>query len=139
MATYPFLSDDWIDAVRQIRHEHRGDDGAAMQEIRINQVVTDVPFGTGVMEAHLDTTSGRVQMDLGHVEEPDVTIALDYVTAKSIFVDQDPQFVLQAFMAGKLTVQGDMAKLLAVLQAQQQEPMDEVAAEVAAQIKAVTA
>ena len=37
----------------------------------------------------------------------------DYETARKIFVDQDPQAGMQAFMAGKVKVQGDMAKLLA--------------------------
>jgi len=79
----------------------------------MNQVITDVPFGTGTVESHMDSSSGEMEFELGHVAEPDVTVTVDYATAKAIFVDQNPQAGMQAFMAGKVKVQGDLAKLMA--------------------------
>ena len=38
----------------------------------------------------------------------------DYETAKAIFVDQNPQAGMQAFMAGKIKLQGDMTKSMAL-------------------------
>ncbi len=73
-------------------------------------------------------------MELGHIADPEVTVTVDYATAKAIFVDQNPQVGMQAFMAGKIKVQGDMTKLMAM----QQGGADPVAGEVAEKIKAVT-
>jgi len=93
-----------------------------------------VPFGTGTVESHMDSSSGEMEFELGHVAEPDVTVTVDYATAKAIFVDQNPQAGMQAFMAGKVKVQGDMTKLMAL----QQTSPDPTAAEVAGKIKDIT-
>ncbi len=134
MPTYPFLSNEWIDAARQVRDEYQGRTEPAGDAVRMNQVITDVPFGEGTMQAHLDTSSGTVEMELGHLETPDVTLTLDYATARAIFVNQDRDEAMQAFMAGKIKVQGDMSKLLGMLQV----PVDPLAGEVAERIKALT-
>lgn len=121
MPSYPFLSDEWIAAARGIRASAA--DAAAGKPpvpppvvVRMNQVITEVPFGTGSLAAHLDTSSGTLDMETGHLENPDVTVTLDYETAKAIFVDGTLEAGMRAFMDGKVRVQGDMAKLIAALQ-----------------------
>jgi hypothetical protein len=115
--TYPFLSDEWIAEARRIRGEVADPQaGAAASSVRMNQVITDVPFGSGQLDAHLDTSSGTLEMETGHLENPDVTVTLDYDTAKAIFVDGTMEAGMRAFMDGKVRVQGDMAKLIAALQ-----------------------
>ena len=126
MPTYPFLSDDWIAEARRIRAEvppppttedaAGAEDAAAPAAVRMNQVITDVPFGSGTLDAHLDTSSGTPEMEIGHLEHPDVTVTLDYDTAKAIFVDGTLEAGMKAFMDGRVRVQGDMAKLIAALQ-----------------------
>jgi hypothetical protein len=119
---YPFLSDEWIAAARQIRAEASSAAAAGEAQpvppvvVRMNQVITEVPFGEGALAAHLDTTSGTLDMETGHLEHPDVTVTLDYDTAKAIFVDGTLEAGMKAFMDGKVRVQGDMAKLIAALQ-----------------------
>jgi putative sterol carrier protein len=135
--TYAFLSDAWLEEARSIREEYEGQVEVKGQLIRMNQVVTDVPFGDGVMHAHLDTTSGTVEIDTGHLEDPDVTVELDYETAKAIFVEGNAQVGMQAFMAGKIKVQGDMAKLVAVQQ--QQIAPDPKAAQIQQRLREITA
>ena len=135
MPTYPFLSDDWMTAARDIREEYRGKTQPMAHQIKMNQVITEVPFGEGKIEAHMDSSSGEMEMELGHLPDAEVTVTVDYATAKAIFVDQNPQVGMQAFMAGKIKVQGDMTKLMAM----QQSGIDPVAAEVAGKIKAITA
>jgi putative sterol carrier protein len=76
-----------------------------------------------------------MEMDLGHLDTPDLTVGVDYATAKAIFVDQNPQAGMQAFMAGKVKVEGDMTKLM-VMQA---TPPDATAMEIAGKIKEITA
>jgi hypothetical protein len=134
MATSPFLSDEWIEAARAIREEYRERAEDLMPAVRMNQVITDVPFGVGTVDAHLDTTSGTMEIDVGHLEHPDVTVTLDYASARTIFVGQDKEAAMQAFMAGKIKVQGDMAKLLALFADQ----VDPLATEVAERVKAIT-
>ena len=118
MPTYPFLSDEWIAEARKIRAEMSGSEPAApaAATVRMNQVITEVPFGSGKLDAHLDTSSGTLEMETGHLENPDVTVTLDYDTAKAIFVDGTLDAGMKAFMEGKVRVQGDMAKLIAALQ-----------------------
>jgi putative sterol carrier protein len=113
VAKYPFLSEEWLQAVRKLGEEHQGGGGVA-HAVKMNQIITDVPFGEGTINAHMDTSSGEMQMDMGHVDDPDVTVTLDYETAKAIFVEGNPQAGMQAFMAGKVKVQGDMTKLMAM-------------------------
>ncbi len=112
--SHAFLSDEWISAAREIRESHGADSQPVTASIRINLVVNGAPFGDGTVHSYLDTSSGDVVMDLGRLEDPDVTITTDYVTAKSLFVDQDPAAGMQAFMAGKVVVQGDMMKLMSL-------------------------
>jgi putative sterol carrier protein len=119
MPTYPFLSDEWIAEARKIRAEMADPAAEAAPpsaSVRMNQVITEVPFGDGSLEAHLDTSSGTLEMEIGHLSDPDVTVTLDYATAKAIFVDGTLDAGMQAFMAGKVRVQGDMAKLISALQ-----------------------
>jgi hypothetical protein len=110
---YPFLSAPWITAARKIRDTHRADAGE-VPAVRANLVVTEVPFGDSPLLAHLDSTSGALDLDTGHVEEPDVTVTVDYATSKALFVQQDPQAFMQAFLAGKVRLQGDLSKLVAL-------------------------
>lgn len=139
---YPFLSDEWMAAVVGLQDEHRGPLPTGNHSLRMNQVITGVPFGDGVVDTHMDSSSGVMEMGRGHVEDPDVTITLDYETAREVFVatfvEGDAQAAMQAFMAGRIKVQGDMAKLLAVLGAVQQATPDSRAVEVQRRIKELT-
>ncbi len=141
MPAYPFLSDEWIAEARKIRAEFAADPDhqapAAPASVRMNQVITDVPFGGGRLDAHLDTSSGTLEMETGHIEEPDVTVTLDYPTAKAIFVNGTLEAGMKAFMDGKLRVQGDMAKLISALQ-QLAPPEPGAVDEVQARIRDIT-
>jgi hypothetical protein len=134
MPTYPFLSDEWIAEARRIRKEYEGKGNPVPHQVRMNLVVTDVPFGSGSIDAHLDTSDGRLDIELGHLENAELKVTLDYATAKTILVEGNPQAGMQAFMAGKIKVEGDMAKLM-VLQA---APPDPTAQEVAKRLQEIT-
>jgi putative sterol carrier protein len=75
-------------------------------------------------------------MEFGRLEDADATITTDYATAKLLFVDQDQAAGMQAFMAGKVMVQGDMMKLMAM---QTAIPRNEATEKIAEEIKAATA
>ena len=134
MAQYPFLSDEWVDEARKIRQEYDGTAGTMTHEMRMNLVITDVPFGDGTIDAHLDTTEGHLKLETGHIDPADLKVTLDYTTAKAILVEGNPQAGMQAFMAGKVKVEGDMAKLMML----QGAPPDEHAQEVAKRLREMT-
>lgn len=131
---YPFLSDEWIEAAHAIRKDLEDRQPAINHPVRMNLVITEMPFDEEQLEAHMDTTSGAVLLDKGHLEEVDLTITVDYETAKAMLVDRNAQAGMQAFMAGKVRVQGDMAKLMAM----QAAPPDEHAGELAERLRDIT-
>lgn len=133
--SHPFLSEEWMTAARAIREKYADQVPNVEADLRINQVIQDVPFGDGEVESFLDTSSGAVVMELGSLDEPDVTITTDYETAKALFVYQDPAVAMQAFMNGKVKVQGDMMKLMAM---QTSLPSNEFSEKIAQEIKDIT-
>jgi putative sterol carrier protein len=115
MAKYKFLSPEWVEEARKIRESSpSGSAGALPQSIKMNLVITEVPFGDGTVNAHVDSTGGQMEMELGHLDDAEVKVTIDYETAKSTLIDGNPQAAMQAFMAGKIRVEGDMAKLMAL-------------------------
>lgn len=127
---YPFLSDEWMEAAREIRARHADGLPDVTIEVRINQVITDVPFGDGVVHAYVDSSNGSLELELGELDEPDAVVTTDYDTAKAMIVEQNPTAAMQAFMEGKIKVQGDMMKLMAMQTVQPTEASATVAAEI---------
>jgi len=116
MAKYPFLSDEWVTEARRIYGQAEAAGAmsgeAAPAQVRVNLVVTEVPFSEGVVDAHVDTSAGGIALGTGHLTAPDVTVSLDYATARALFVSGDVQAALQAFLTGRIKVDGDLTKLL---------------------------
>lgn len=133
--TYPFLSDEWMTAAKAIREKYADQATKVTTSIRMNQIVTDVPFGDGTVKSYLDTSSGDVVMELGELDGPDLTVTTDWATARAIFVMQDQAAGMQAFMSGKIKVQGDMMKMMAM---QTSMPQDDIAKQIATEIKDIT-
>ena len=132
--SHQFLSDDWMAAAKAIREKYADQATKVTTSIRMNQVITDVPFGEGTVNLFMDTSSGDVVMEAGALETPDLTMTTDWDTARKIFVEQDQAAGMQAFMAGKIKVQGDMTKLMAM----QAGPIDPSAQKLAEAISAMT-
>jgi hypothetical protein len=131
-----FLSDEWIEAARGIRTRHESAVPPIPVAVRVNVVAVGVPFGEGTVRAHIDTSGGSLQMELGAIDSPDVTVTTDYETARTLFVDQDPASTMQAFMSGRIKVEGDISRIMML---QMSVPQDDRALEVAAEIRAITA
>ena len=131
-----FLSDEWQEQARAIREEYAGEGAAAPHKVKMNLVVTGAPdvVSSGDIEAHMDSSDGELKLDTGHLPDPELTVTLDYETAKAILVEQNPQAGMQAFMAGKIKVTGDMTKLMA-MQSAAPDPSQQ---EIADRIKAIT-
>ncbi len=134
--SHQFLSESWIEAARDIRHRYSGDVPAIDVIVRINVITTKVPFGEGTISAYIDTSNGSLEMELGSIEESDLTVTTDYETARKLFVEQDPTASMQAFMAGRIKVEGDITRLMVM---QTSLPQTDKTDAVAAEIKAITA
>ncbi|MCC5952316.1 MAG: SCP2 sterol-binding domain-containing protein [Acidimicrobiia bacterium] len=136
---YIFLTDEWITEAKKIREGMPEAASGPGPEIRMNMVIEACPdhddFADGVFHGHIDTTEGTISMDKGHVDAPQLTVTVDYDIAKQIFVDQDPQAGMQAFMSGKIKVTGDITKLMAM----QSAPPDPNAAAIATKVQEITA
>lgn len=102
---YPFLSDEWLDAVDQL-HETAPEPPAALADLTINVVVQGGPEGD--REVHL--AGGHFQRGLADNAPTKLTVPFD--VAKALFVEGNPQAAMQAFMTGKIKVDGDMGKLM---------------------------
>jgi hypothetical protein len=136
---YPFLSDKWLAEARKIRAEFKGRTPPMPVSVRMNQIIQDVPFGAGTIEAHLDTSSGELEIDTGHLESPDLTITMAYQTARALLVDGDAQAAMQAFLGGRIKVDGDITKLMALQSAGASGGGNAAAVEVARRLQAMTA
>jgi len=133
---HPFLSDEWIKAARAIRERHLPDAAPITTVVKVNLVVNDAPFGDGSIISYIDTSSGALVMELGQLDEADVTVTTDYETAKSLFLATDAAAGMQAFMSGKLVVQGDLMKLVVLPTLAATDPAAQAASE---EIRAITA
>jgi hypothetical protein len=129
-----FLSEEWVEAARAIYARHAGSAEPAAASVRINLVIENVPFGEGTMLAHLDTSTGFADIDLGHLADPELIVHLDYQLARTVLVEGDAQAGFEAFMAGRVRMEGDVTKLLTY---QQASPSPRQLA-IAAEIRAIT-
>jgi hypothetical protein len=104
--------------------------------VKLNVVVTDIPHRGGDMKGHIDSSDGQTIIESGHLADPDATITVDYDTARAAFVTQDQQAVMHAFLAGRILLEGDASKLLA-LQAGQSSA-EPLALEIYAELRSFT-
>ena len=132
---YVFLSDEWMEAAREIRARYEADLPEVTVTVRINQVITDVPFGEGTIHAYVDTGDGDVTLELGELDEPDAVLIVDDHTAHAMLVEQNPTVVMQSFLEGRIKVQGDMMKLMAMQTAM---PTNEFSMQVAEEFLSIT-
>jgi SCP-2 sterol transfer family len=106
-----FLSDEWFGEVERLVAEHGADTGGH-NNVLVNLTITETPFGDE-RHMHMGAREGEPAWGIGHADGADVTLTTDYSTAKDVFISGNPQAGMQAFMAGKVKVQGDMTKLMA--------------------------
>ena len=104
-----FLSQEWADAMTHaLNSSQEFAQAAAHHETRVQQVVTGTPDGESRYFFELE--DGRARVGLGQIERPDATVTQAYETAVAISKRElHPQ---QAFMQGKLSVKGNLMKML---------------------------
>lgn len=106
---YIFLSDEWFEAAAKLVAEHSTGAPPAPNLV-MNLEVTDAD--NNKTEFHMGSRDGVTLFGKGHTEGADLTLATDIETAREVFVANNPAAGMQAFMAGKVRIQGDMTKLM---------------------------
>ena len=122
MPKYPFLSEDWIDAAREIKANYDSRGKPAEHPIRMNNIITEVPFPPGRIDSYVATTSGEFVVELGHLPDADVTVTMPWDVAKEVLIQGNQQVGMQAFLEGRIRIDGDLTKLM-VLTAGALDPM----------------
>lgn len=104
-----FLSNEWFDTVEKLTAE-AGDLNLppALASLALNLTVTDPAAGD--VDVSLD--AGKIQK--GTSPNAKTTLALDAETLRKVFLEFDMAAAMQAFMTGKIKVQGDMSQLMAL-------------------------
>jgi len=105
---YVFLSDEWFEAASKLIAEH-GASGPPAPNLVMNLEVAD---GDKTTQFHMGSRDGATLFGKGHTDGADLTLATDIDTAREVFVANNPAAGMQAFMAGKVRIQGDMTKLM---------------------------
>lgn len=139
MTKHEFLSGQWIDAALAIRDEYAHELPDPPTPVRMNLIVTDVPHGDGDVAASIDTAETGLLPRLGHLEAPELTVTLEYDVAKSLFVEQDPEAVGQAFFSGRIRIDGDMTRIFLLQTLEPDERQRAIAEEVNARLLDITA
>lgn len=103
-----FLSEDWFSTVEQLTAQ-AGDLNLppALKNLAINFVVNHT---SGNTELSLD--GGKIQKGLA--DNAKTTLNMDADTLRKVFLEFDMTAAMQAFMTGKIKVQGDMSQLMAL-------------------------
>ena len=126
---HAFLSDSWFEEAERIRAEIDPPVPEVAKDITINLSVTGGPDGDIEAKMH----AGKFEK--GHAADAPTTLIVPYGVAKKMFIEQDQQASMQAFMSGEIRVEGDMSK---VMQLQTAGPPSAEAQKVGELIKEIT-
>lgn len=102
-----FLTEAWFSKVDELTTQ-AGDLNLspALQSLAINFIVSDVAKGV----TELSLASGKFKKGLA--DNAKTTLNMDADTLKKVFLQFDMTADMQAFMTGKIKVQGDMSQLM---------------------------
>jgi hypothetical protein len=123
---YEFLSDEWFTQVDQLVAA-AGDlqIPPAMKAVEVNVTVTS-PAG----DTRLFMKEGLFYR--GHQPTAPTSLSLTADLARKIFIDADAAAGVQAFLAGEIAVEGDLAKLVAMQTIEPSEPQKALTRRIAA-------
>lgn len=123
---YPFLSDGWFQKVDELIAA-AGDlqIPAAMKAVQVNIIVTSPTGPTQLfMKDGLFTR--------GHRPDAEAQLTLSSDLARKIFVEGDAAAGVQAFLAGEVKIEGDLAKVVAMQTVEPSEPQLRLTRQIAA-------
>ncbi len=102
-----YLSDEWFNKVKELSEEINPEIPSQMADMKINMTVT-----SDEGDCELCLNGGKIEK--GHIPDATTKVTVPLEFAKKIFIDQDRAAGMQAFMSGKLKIEGDMSKMMAM-------------------------
>ncbi len=102
-----YLSDEWFAKISELADEVNLEIPAGMADMKLNMTVT-----SDEGDYELCMNGGKIEK--GHLPDASTKIIVPYDLAKKMFVEQDQQAGMQAFMSGKMKIEGDMSKMMAM-------------------------
>jgi putative sterol carrier protein len=102
-----YLSDEWFAKIEELSEEVNLEIPPQLAEMKINMTVT-----SDEGDCDLCMNGGKIQK--GHLDDATTKVTVPMEFAKKIFVDRDQAAGMQAFTSGKLKIEGDMSKMMAV-------------------------
>jgi hypothetical protein len=122
---YEFLSDEWFTRVDELI--------AAAGDLDIPEPMKAVEINVTIVSPTGDTNLFMKDglFTRGHKPDVGTSLTLDSALARRIFVDGDVTAGVQAFLAGEIKVEGDLAKVVAMQTTMPSEPQKRLTRQIA--------
>ena len=113
--TVKFLSPEWAAAV-EAGLKNAQSQGRTFLPSQFNIIV--IPKDKTALPLHVSyqLDSNNIRVSTKPIDDPEMTVTMDYATLQAVS-EGNAQAIMQAFMSGKMKVQGDMTKIMALQQA----------------------
>lgn len=105
--TFNFLTQSWFDAVARLNQE--------VGELNLPPNLAELTINVTVKSENptlLYLQAGKINQH--HIQNADATIYIDQDTLNQIIHDNSVDTALEAFMTGKIFIEGDMSKVMAL-------------------------
>ncbi len=105
--TFNFLTQSWFDAVARLNQE--------VGELNLPPNLAELTINVAVKSENptlLHLQAGKINQH--HIQNADATIYIDQDTLNQIIHDNSVDTALEAFMTGKIFIEGDMSKVMAL-------------------------
>lgn len=124
--TFAFLSDEWFARVDELI--------AAAGDLQIPEPMRAASINITVTRAGGDTRLHLVEglFRRGHDPALSTRLTVDEDVARKIFVEGDAAAGVQAFLEGRIVVDGDLAKVVAMQTVEPSEPQRQLTRKIAA-------
>lgn len=106
-ATFNFLTQSWFDAVARLNQE--------VGELNLSPNLAELTINVTVKSENptlLHLQAGKINQH--HIQNADATIYIDQDALNQIIHDNSVDTALEAFMTGKIFIEGDMSKVMAL-------------------------
>lgn len=104
-----FLSAEWAQAATRAIGRETQPSSTTAEDLSLQFGVKGPPAGSET-RYHVRIRDGTAAIEIGTVDKPDVSVTVDYATACAI--SKGEMSIQTAFFSGKLTVDGNIAKLI---------------------------